>query len=87
MHHLSSAALVLALAGALCGPAAAHDVKSPRDPASGHASGKVSMQDMHFSTRTEAAATCDKAPITTAPDGSFVCSVPKATYDLATSKK
>ena len=48
-------------------------------PSSGGGSGKVSMQDMHFSSRADATAACDKAPITTAADGSFVCTVPSST--------
>ena len=69
------------------GSVAAGEVKSPRDPSSGQASGKVSLQDLHFTSRADAAARCGDAPVTKAADGSFTCSVSKAQYDLATQKK
>lgn len=64
---------VLLLATTITAPALA----AP-PPSSGGGTGKVSMQDLHFSSRADATAACDKAPITTAADGSFVCSVPSS---------
>lgn len=72
---------VLLLAAAAIAPALA----AP-PPSSGAGTGKVSMQDMHFRTKADAAAACGKAPVTTAADGSFTCSVP-ASSDHAISEK
>lgn len=55
-------------------------------PSSGSGSGKVSLQDMHFTSKAEAVAACDKAPVTTAADGSFTCSVP-ASSSMAINEK
>ncbi len=80
--------ILIALATvAAAAQANAGEIKSPRDPSTGQSSGKVSMQDLHFTSRAEAAARCGDAPVTKAPDGSFACSVPKAQYDLAVQKK
>lgn len=64
--------LLLALAVAV--PALA----APPAPSSGGGAGKASMQDMHFTTKADAAAHCDKAPVVAAADGSFTCAAPES---------
>lgn len=59
---------------------------APPSSGSGGGSGKVSMQDLHFSSKAEAAAACDKAPVVAAADGSFTCSVP-ASSSMAINEK
>ncbi|QXQ06890.1 hypothetical protein KX816_02145 [Sphingosinicellaceae bacterium] len=54
---------------AAAGPAAA----GPRDVSSGQGSGKVNVQDLHFSSRAEAATRCPGG-VADQPDGSFACS-------------
>lgn len=84
MHRLKLA-VALAAGAAFAASAAAHEVKSPRDAATGQSSGKVSMQDMHFSSRAEASAKCPGGVTLDRPDGSFACDV--ATADHAINEK
>ncbi len=72
-------------APALAAPALAAPAAQP-EAGSGMARGKVSMQDLHFSSKAEAAAACDKAPVSSAADGSFTCSVP-ASSSMAINEK
>lgn len=67
-------------------PVLALAVPAVAAPPSSSSSGKVSMQDMHFTTKADAAAHCDKAPVTMAADGSFVCSMPTSS-DMAINEK
>lgn len=71
---MSRLASGLLLAFAIATPVLA----APPAPSSGAGSGKVSLQDMHFSTKADASAHCDKAPVVAAPDGSFTCAAPES---------
>ncbi len=91
-RSVTAAAAFAALVSASAGPAWA----APAPASSGSGAGKVSMQDLHFSSRSAAVAACDKAPVTAAADGSFTCSVPadspaakaaKPGYDLKKGTK
>jgi hypothetical protein len=93
MHRSARAAATFAvIVSALAVPAYA----APAPASTGSGAGKVSMQDLHFSSRSAAVAACDKAPVTVAADGSFTCSVPadspaakaaKPGYDLKKGTK
>ncbi len=86
MHSLR---LTIAAAAALAGTAAlaaqADKSSAARDSSTGMSTGKVSMQDFHFTSRAQAAAVCDKAPITEA-DGKFTCSLTPEQARMANNK-
>jgi|GEM_PF-2980310 len=78
-------AVAAALAGTAALAAPADKSSVHRDSSTGMSSGKVSMQDLHFTTRAQAVAVCDKAPITEA-DGKFTCSLTPDQARMANNK-
>lgn len=66
--------ILFALSALATGAGAAAIAASPP----GGGTGKVSVQDIHFTTRKEAATHCDASVVRAAADGSFVCSADDA---------
>ena len=78
MRHLATVAVLSLL------PFAA--AAAPRDAHSGQSSGKVNVQDMHFTTRAAADAKCPGAAVAS-PDGSFACSSSAEPAGMAINEK
>lgn len=68
------AVLSLILSATIAVAEPAHKVVSPRDPASGQSTGKVNLQDLHFTSRSDAVAKCPGGATVDQPDGGFACS-------------
>jgi|GEM_PF-2718857 len=88
---MHSVRLTIAVAAALTGTATlaapAHKSGAHVDSPSSTDSTSLNFTKIEFRTRSEAESRCAKEPITEKPDGSFECSVPKATYNLKTNTK
>jgi hypothetical protein len=68
------------LAFAIAAPAVAAPATS------GGGVGKVNVMDMHFRTKSDAAAKCGTSPVTATADGGYICSMPSSS-DHAINEK
>ena len=84
---MTALALAVLASGAMAGEAkmSGHQHAEAAATGTGQGTGKVSLQDFHFSTRANAAAVCDTAPITEA-DGKFTCSLTPEQARMANNK-